>query len=497
MTSNGGGKLTFSLKKKSAAAGSKATKAPPVDGFESHDPKDVGSNRLGPNEVHPDLPQAPLVIPVQKDSRQSLQEQAHQRRQDQSTTADSTTTPDAIASQEPIQEPDTDQAAIAALQAEATGGLATDDQKTTSKMVIEGKKDTFQRGNEKDTELEQFQKDLDQLAPEVDVESQVYRQVPIADFGAAMLRGMGWTGQVQKGDAGTEEGLPRPSRLGLGATPKLLEAPTHGRRPRRQDQVQRDQRLKQQQEEFEQRKREQVKLDKQRTIQEGSIVSVLRYSSRGEQRSRSEWAIVRKWQGVPGLNMAMVQFEDSDEPEKVKKGDVQLVDRAELQKRPFHEPTSHRKEESVSYIGQKQAIGRDRERVNESHRERDEYRRDRSDRHRPSTSRRDDDHRNHDRGGNRKQSYEDREEKHRKRKRDEGDRRRPSTWLIPNIRVRVITNKLGRDYYKEKGVVVDTTAKGLATLKMANGQILQAPERYLETALPKVGGAGLCPCWKE
>ena len=35
---------------------------------------------------------------------------------------------------------------------------------------------------------------------------------------------------------------------------------------------------------------------------------------------------------------------------------------------------------------------------------------------------------------------------------------------------------------------MDVTRNGTATLTMGNGQVIQAPERYLETALPKVGG---------
>jgi hypothetical protein len=51
-----------------------------------------------------------------------------------------------------------------------------------------------------------------------------------------------------------------------------------------------------------------------------------------------------------------------------------------------------------------------------------------------------------------------------------------------------MSSKLGKQYYKEKGIVVDVTRNGTATLTMGNGQVIQAPERYLETALPRVGG---------
>jgi hypothetical protein len=70
-------------------------------------------------------------------------------------------------------------------------------------------------------------------------------------------------------------------------------------------------------------------------------------------------------------------------------------------------------------------------------------------------------------------------------------------WLIPNIRVRLISKKLPK-YHLQKGVVQDvlltTTHQSSsggpkAILLMDNGQVLdKVPERYLETALPKTGG---------
>lgn len=68
-------------------------------------------------------------------------------------------------------------------------------------------------------------------------------------------------------------------------------------------------------------------------------------------------------------------------------------------------------------------------------------------------------------------------------------------WLIPSIRVRLISNKIPK-YHLQKGVVqdvirtVESNSSGpKATLLMDNGQILdKVPERYLETALPKTGG---------
>lgn len=73
------------------------------------------------------------------------------------------------------------------------------------------------------------------------------------------------------------------------------------------------------------------------------------------------------------------------------------------------------------------------------------------------------------------------------------------SWLMPHIRVRVATAKLGRQHLQQKGVVVDVTPKG-ATLRMDGGGssskaaetttvlLDRVPARYLTTALPKAHG---------
>lgn len=472
-------KVAFSLKggKSNKGSSSKSSKKGPIDGFEAlHEEKP----RQQQDQVHPDLKQ-PLVIPVQNDVRQSLQEQARAKREQQQKQEQ----PEAVLSKE-------DQAAIDALKKDASNDSSLD--VSDNSKVIQALDNTFQGNNNEQNESEQFKEDLEKLAPDLSVDSESYQKVPIADFGAALLRGMGWTGAVDKSEAATS--LPRPSRLGLGATPKLLDVPTHKKGRRRQDQVQRQKQLEEQQAEYERQRQEQIKKDKQRTIQVGSIVHV-------EDRRRR--AIIRQWTGVPGLNMILVQFEGENEPSKVKKGSVHLVDRQELHENPFREPEFEKIQET-KYVGERDA--RERHDHGRRHKEYD----DRDDRRRGEKSKKrrheDDDRRHrrssgaderrkhkHDRDRDRRSRDSDGYHESKKRKKDDydksrshGSEQRPSTWLIPSIRVRVITSKFGRTHDKQKGVVVDVTAKGTATLEMANGAILQVHEKYLETALPKVGG---------
>ncbi|KAF1793351.1 Spp2/MOS2, G-patch domain [Phytophthora cactorum] len=70
------------------------------------------------------------------------------------------------------------------------------------------------------------------LRPEApDVHSDVYESVPVEAFGAALLRGMGWTGDVDPDDVGVAP-QPRHKLLGLGAT-KRPSLPGEGKKKRK------------------------------------------------------------------------------------------------------------------------------------------------------------------------------------------------------------------------------------------------------------------------
>lgn len=64
---------------------------------------------------------------------------------------------------------------------------------------------------------EKYRLDVSMRPDELDVHSSAYDMVPIEDFGAALLRGMGWKGNVDTDDKGAEP-KPRYKLLGLGAT---------------------------------------------------------------------------------------------------------------------------------------------------------------------------------------------------------------------------------------------------------------------------------------
>ncbi|KAG0294789.1 hypothetical protein BGZ96_000455 [Linnemannia gamsii] len=68
-------------------------------------------------------------------------------------------------------------------------------------------------------EVESFQKNLEQLPDEASLED--YANVPVEEFGAALLRGMGWKGDNNGSEA--VEYNRRPALLGLGAKPREPE----------------------------------------------------------------------------------------------------------------------------------------------------------------------------------------------------------------------------------------------------------------------------------
>lgn len=64
---------------------------------------------------------------------------------------------------------------------------------------------------------DKYRLDVSLRPDELDVHSEAYALVPVEDFGAALLRGMGWKGSVDA-DAKSAEPKPRHKLLGLGAT---------------------------------------------------------------------------------------------------------------------------------------------------------------------------------------------------------------------------------------------------------------------------------------
>ena len=409
----------------------------------------------------------------------------------------------------------------------------------------------MQPKQEGDHSRDQLQRDLEQLPDEADEES--YEHVPVSQFGAALLRGMGWKDEdsSHKGGKQPGEAMPRPHRLGLGAIPKAnlpddttmpsVLSGRRGKKPRKLSVAQ-----LQQQEEFDKKRELQKKQDKQRTLQVGSIVYV---NNNNNSSSTQQRAKVIQLQGVPGLNMVSVQLEHDAEPSAIKRGQLgELVPRTELEQRSFVVPERRRRDDDADRRRNDKDRSRDRdrerrrerssrspsrerdrdgkrdrkerdggdgndgdrrrERSRSRSRDRDSRKRDRKERDRDGEGRRERsrsrsrerdskkrDRKERDRDGDKR-----RDEKARKKSRSEKDESdEKQLWMIPNIRVRVVTERLGKRYFRQKGVIIDVTRRHGATLRMdmtdgssGNSVVLEhVPERYLETALPKSGGQAI------
>ena len=390
------------------------------------------------------------------------------------------------------------------------------------------------------TDDELFRRDLSSRAEDVDPTSNTYANISIGDFGGALLRGMGWKG----GDTNKKEKdemKARPHRLGLGATP-LLPPPTgkHGRARRPEELKKEEERLKAE-EEREKKRLEMERLDVQYTLQKNSIIRLLEGGR----------AKVVQTAGVPGLNRILVRLENGKD-ESVSKGSVKLCSWDELEKNPF---VAKVKIDNHADIKERDARKRDSSKCDErkqrdpnesihgknGRRGDDYYDDDRYDKKKRKQSSRDRDYSDDDRRYKRKQKdssrdkyYSDdddsRYKKRRKessrdkrRKKDrgeegdssrsrnkhrdkgEGDDRKDKNrdrsgdhrqehlnWLLPNIRIRLISKKYPHQHLR-KGVVQDVISSQnnnpKAVILMDNQEVLDnIPERYLETALPKTGG---------
>ncbi|CAG8455951.1 15026_t:CDS:2 [Dentiscutata heterogama] len=109
----------------------------------------------------------------------------------------------------------------------------SDIEQTEQTLVLQvGKNKNLESRKEKALDLEAFRREVEGLPDEADID---YDSVPIEDFGAAMLRGMGWKpgmtiGKNQKiKSIELREPKARPTHLGLGASP-LPAKDAHGLR---------------------------------------------------------------------------------------------------------------------------------------------------------------------------------------------------------------------------------------------------------------------------
>lgn len=162
----------------------------------------------------------------------------------------------------------------------------------------------LQRNKEQNPAIDAKTIDLANHAADLSVNSSAYSNIPVEEFGAALLRGMGWTGTIS-GDqkSSYKEIQPRKKGLGLGAS--AADSNNGGKRRQRQLEVN----------------------DIVRTEVSGHVCR----------------ALIVQSSGVPGLNKIRIQCEKDGRIVDVDRGTVTLVSSLELEDRPFVAPTLENK----------------------------------------------------------------------------------------------------------------------------------------------------------
>jgi G patch domain/KOW motif-containing protein len=264
-------------------------------------------------------------------------------------------------------------------------------------------------------EGERFKKDVSLRAADMDVKSDKYQDVPILEFGAALLRGMGWTGPSKEEEDRDKLNNPvllrREGRLGLGAMAKPPE-----------EKWQKDKKPHLEKE----WKRKADEKVKNQIIYEGDVVWLR------DPKYAGKVAKVMSTRGVPGLDRIRVMLEMDGRIIEIKRTDAVI-------------------ESSDNIVSE-----------NKSNTTSNEIYNDRSNKKDKSTSN--------------KKSHADKDSN-------------KNTWLIKNIRVRIISKKLKEESYLQKGNVLHVSSSGLASVRVDDGCVLEdIKEKYLETVLPSIGG---------
>lgn len=293
-------------------------------------------------------------------------------------------------------------------------------------------------------ELQAFKEDLEDLPEQASLDD--YATMPIEDFGAAMLRGMGWeegkpVGRNSKGLVAAVEFVPRSGRLGLGANAPVKEPP-------------------------------QKKYIKPGESRERPAEMVLAEGPEGKSRnvkSLDEKLVKREVPGArEGKTMCVVDGRHRGLVGRV----LRLIkeqgrsDRAHLELVSSGEVVTVRCSE-LADLGTREA---DAEQGKEKDRSRGDHgasrKRERNDHH----------------GG-------ERDSKIHKKERRSG-KEEPKAWLYPNIRVRIVSKSFqGGRLYLKKAVVADVLSPRECVLELEGGEVLShVSQRVLETALPKRGG---------
>ena len=370
-------------------------------------------------------------------------------------------------------------APAAAAPAPAAPAAPVDEDAAAAKLIMQELQDGGTSSIFALDDTARYRQDVAARADDAAASDDVYERMPIEEFGAAVLRGYGW--EEGKGVGSKEavvpvEYVPRPTLLGLGATPKAAEAstkqfikPGESRAPKEQ-MVYVD----------EQGRQRHVKKVDEKLVKRGPsgfAAGALVALTAGPHKGL--YARVVSTGGLDHEPRALLRLAKSGVEVSVKLSECEPVKDARLEReRPgfTHQEAEKRREAAAggSGGGSKRAAGDgdgDGERSHKKHKKHHKESRDRD--------------RGRDGGG--------------------GERSGPSSssaaasssargppWVREQIRVRIVDRDLERGaLYSKKGTVVDASGAGVVSVRLDDPpRIVEGvPTAALETALPKKGGA--------
>ena len=349
------------------------------------------------------------------------------------------------------------------------------------------------------TELEndshKLKHDLSFRPDELTIRSEAYERIPIEEFGAAMLRGMGVT-DINSGAAFMHD--KRSRGLGLGAeedpVAALKRANKHAGAGGRRKRIPRPG-------EATSKKKVIPESKKYPGLRRGVVVRIT------VGRRSGQLGIAVQVEGVPGLERMRVRVSETEvisiqkktavvakasslTPEQVEHmsrlAKAESAARAE-EKRLEREQVA--KEEAERRAAEEKAAEAIRAEKRAKREQKDKERKDRGDR---GDRGRDGDRSRRKRSRSRdRDSHRDRDGRSKKQRVGDAapsrERKPARNWVVPGIRVRVVSKSVAKGrYYLKKGVVMDVPEPCVANLRMDTGQLVEAvAQRRLETVLPK------------
>ena len=339
---------------------------------------------------------------------------------------------------------------------------------------------------------ERFKMDISMRPQDMNVRSDAYKAVPIEEFGAAMLRGMGWTGpsldeaeKDSKHISMKDVVVPRENRLGLGATPRPPEEKARGNKEKNEQKTK----------EWEKKAQD---LLKKQNLAEDDVVWLRDAQYAGRR------AVVTAIRGVPGLDRIRVRLETSGAAIEIRRVDAVLLSQEEAEAEPFRgvpaDSTAASETTSTKFFG-----------LMNDHAA-DVYSNNNSSTSSHATSRKRDRESGSSSGVsknvcNLKQRRVEQEcddlpngfkadSDTDSKKMLSNSKSEVSTpgWLTAGIRVRIVSKKLesatpSSSCYLSKGSIVAVLITGRATVRLDDGRTIESVrEKYLETVLPTVDG---------